>query len=146
MQQGDVKLYQTDNDGDIVVDNGVIEMTGGFDTAVYLSLFGGDEKDDGMDGNSQNWWGNLSETEAAYQYRSETQNLIQLLHATSGNLLRVESAVSRDLQWMLDKKIASSITVNVTIPKLNWVRIAITIVADGAESKFEFTENWRSTV
>jgi len=145
MQQGDVLLYQTNNDGEISVENGVVAMIGGFETAAYLSLFGGDEKDDGMDGNSQNWWGNLDETDTAYQYRSETQNLLQALPATSGNLLRVEQAVKRDLQWFLDKKIASSVMIAASIPEINRVKIAIAIIADGQESRFEYTENWRST-
>ena len=47
VQQGDVLLFQTIDDGNVEVINGIITMSGGLDTAAYLSLFGGNEEDDG---------------------------------------------------------------------------------------------------
>ena len=88
-QQGDVSLRQTDDGGEITVVNGVVEMSGGLETAVYLSLFGGNEDDDGRADNPQTWWGNLAENEPERQYRSETQHLLQALPATTGTLIRV---------------------------------------------------------
>ena len=145
MQQGDVKLYQTNDDGEIHVLGGIMKMTGGLETAVYLSLFGGNEDDDGREGNAENWWGNLDETDPAMQYRSETQNLLQSLPPTSGNLIRVEDAVSRDIQWLVDKKIASSISTSASIPELNQIKISISTRVDGLDSSFEFIEQWRAT-
>jgi hypothetical protein len=46
-QEGDVHLFQTVNDGDICVVGGLVEMSSGLDTAAYISLFGGNEQDDG---------------------------------------------------------------------------------------------------
>lgn len=143
-QQGDVLLFQTDDDGDIIVTNGVVEMTGDFRTAAYLSLFGGNEDDDGRANNEKTWWGNLDEIDPAKRYVSETQNLLQSLSATSANLRRIEDAVGRDLQWFLTKSIASSIDVDVSIPALNRILIIVNIEANGEESQFEFTENWRA--
>ena len=48
IQQGDVKLIQTNDDGDINIINGVTEMSGGLETTVYLALFGGNEDDNGI--------------------------------------------------------------------------------------------------
>jgi len=61
-QQGDVKLFQTTDDGDIYVVNGIVEMSGGLETSAYLSLFGGNEDDDGSDGSPFSWWANLRRT------------------------------------------------------------------------------------
>ena len=145
-QQGDAVLFQTDDGGNITVENGIVEMSGGLETAAYLSLFGGNEDDDGRDNNSANWWGNLDEIDPTRHYRSETQNLLQAIPITSGNLRRIEDAILRDLAWFIEQKVASSLIVNVIIPALNTIQINITIEARGEESSFEFVENWKSTI
>lgn len=142
-QQGDVSLFQTTDGGEITVEDGIVEMSGGLETAAYLSLFGGNEDDDGRADNSANWWGNLDEIDPAQQYRSETQNLLQAIPATTGNLRRIEDAAKRDLAWFVENKVASSVTVLASIPGVNRVNIAILIEARGIESNFKFVENWK---
>ena len=144
MQQGDVKLFQTVDDGEITVVDGVVEMSGGLETSVYLSMFGGNEDDTGSDGNPHTWWGNLDETGPVRQYRSETQNLLQSLPATTGNLRRVEDAANRDVAWMLEIGVASSITILASLPRLNVIQIDVQIQAVGEESQFTFVENWKA--
>jgi len=144
MQQGDVNLFQTDDGGEILITDGVADMTGGFGPAVYLSLFGGNEDDNGQTGNPQIWWGSLDDTDPAFQYRSETQHILQSLPATSGNMRRLEDAARRDLEWFLTKKIASSVTVLASIPALNRARLVVSIEALGRESEFEYTANWKA--
>ena len=143
-QQGDVLLFQTDDDGEITVEGGVVEMSGGLETAAYLSLFGGNEDDTGADGDPANWWANLDEIDPADRYRSETQNLLQAIPATTGNLRRIEDAAGRDLAWFIEKKVASSVTVVVTMPGVNRIKYSIAIEANGGESSFEFVENWKA--
>lgn len=143
-QQGDINLFQTDDNGEITVTGGIVDMTGGFETAAYLSLFGGNEDDNGSQDNALTWWANLNEVDPVSKYVSETQNLLQALAATSSNLLRVEEAAKRDLQWFLDKNIASSVEVEATIPGINRLQIVVTIEAVGEESQFTFVENWRA--
>lgn len=143
MQQGDVLLFQTDDNGEINVEGGLVEMSGGLETAAYLSLFGGNEDDDGLSENGFTFWGNLDEIDPAQQYRSETQHLLQSIPATTGNLRRIEDAADRDLAWFIEKKVASSVTVIASIPGLNKIKIVINIEAQGEEYKFEFVENWK---
>ncbi len=144
-QQGDVVLFQTDDDGEITVTGGIVEMSGGLETSAYLALFGGNEDDDGRPDNTANWWGNIDEGETAKQYRSETQNLLQAIPAVPANLLRIEDAATRDLSYFLEENIASSVTVSASMPGINRIRIIIDIEANGQESQFEFTENWKAT-
>lgn len=144
MQEGDVKLFQTDDDGNITVENGLVEMSGGLETAAYLSLFGGNEDDDGRADNPANWWANLDEVDPTRQYHSETQNLLQALPATTGNLRRIEDAAGRDLAWFVDSGVASSVTVSASIPGVNRIKLTIDIEAVGQESSFEFVENWKA--
>lgn len=144
MQEGDVKLFQTDDDGDITVENGLVEMSGGLETAAYLSLFGGNEDDDGRADNPANWWGNIDEVDPAREYHSETQNLLQALPATTGNLRRIEDAAGRDLAWFVDSGVASSVSVSASMPGVNRIKLTIDIEAVGQESSFEFVENWKA--
>ena len=144
MQQGDVLLEQTNNNGEISVINGVVAMTGSFETMAYLCLFGGNEDDDGRADNVETWWGNIDEVDPDFRYVSETQNLLQSIPAISANLLKLQAAAERDLAVFTNKNIASSVTVVVSIPALNRVTYTIDIEANGEESSFKFTENWRA--
>lgn len=144
-QQGDILLFQTIDDGEINVVDGVIEMSGGLDTAAYLSLFGGNEDCSGRATCPFTWWGNHSENDKAKQYVSETQYLLKTIPAIPANLRRIEDAAGRDLNWFLEKNIASSVTIAVIIPALNTIKISVIIEANGVESSFEFVENWKAT-
>ena len=144
-QQGDVLLFQTPDDGDICVVGGIVAMSGGLETAAYLSLFGGNSDDDGRDESSATWWGNLNETGDSRRYRSETQNLLRAIPSIPANLRRIEDAARRDLAWFLTDNVASKITVAVSMPGLNKIRIIIDIEAVGEESQFDFVENWRAS-
>lgn len=143
-QQGDVSLFQTNDDGNIEVEGGIVTMGGGLETSAYLSLFGGNEDDDGRVDNRVNWWANLDEVDPVREYRSETQNLLQALPATSGNLRRIEDAANRDLAWFIEKKVASSVKVAAGIPSINKIKLTIDIEAQGEESSFKFVENWKA--
>lgn len=144
-QQGDVTLFQTDNEGEINVRDGIVEMGGGLETAAYLSLFGGNEDDDGLADNPKTWWGNIEEVDPARQYKSETQYLLKAIPATSGNLRRIEDAAARDLAWFIAERVASSVTVSASIPGVNRIKLTVDIEADGIESRFEFVENWKAS-
>lgn len=141
----DVLLFQTPDNGDMEIEDGLVTLTPGLDTSAYLSLFGGNWKDDGSQNNRQTWWGNLDETEPSKRYRSETQYLLGTIPAIPRNLRRIEDAASRDLQWLLDESIASSVTVSASLIGLNRVKIEIVIRAEGDESQFSYTENWRAS-
>lgn len=144
-QQGDVRLFQTNDGGDISVAGGLVDMGGGLETSAYLSLFGGNEDDAAGDDTGKTWWANIGEEAPEFEYRSETQNLLQALTITSGNLLRVEAAAARDLAWMIPAGAASRVEVSASILGLNTVRLAVTVEAEGAESSFVFAENWKAT-
>jgi phage gp46-like protein len=135
----DVLLRQTDNGGEITIEAGLLLMSEGLETAAYLSLFGGNEDDPAGTDTSRQWWGNLLDVEPERHYRSETQALVQSLPAIPFNLRRIEQAAARDLQWMLDAGVATSITVEATIPAVNRVRVGLVILtADGQRVELFF--------
>lgn len=142
-QQGDIVLYQTPNGGDICIDNGIIAMDGGLSTCVYLSLFGGNEDDNGLANNSATWWGNIDVDHAAQKYISLTQHILKSLPATSFNLIKLNDAVEADLDWLLSEKIMTSIIVAVSIPKMNEVHISIEMAnIQGVTQNLQYTQNW----
>jgi len=142
-QQGDVLLYQANDGGDITVEAGLVAMSGGLETAAYLSLFGGNEQDDGRKSNVLQWWGNVGEAPER-QYRSETQYLLRSIPSIPANLRRLEEAATRDLSWFISTKVATSLDVQASMPGLNKVRLIVSIETDGAAAVVEFIENWKA--
>lgn len=140
----DVLLYQTNDNGEINVEGGVVEFSGGLRTSVYLSLFGGNEDDPGGSDTALSWWGNKIEPDPVRAYRSETQYLLSSIPALPKNLRRIEQAVKRDLQWMIEQRAASEIEVSASVPSLNRVAIELKIRAQGREENFNFSENWKA--
>lgn len=135
---GDTLLFNGPDGGNIESIGGAITQTDGFETSVYLSMFGGNE-------GNVNYWGNIDEADSVNHYTSETGNILRSIPATTGNLIRVEDAVKNDTNWMLKLNIASSIDVTTSMPALNTVGIKLCIIAEGQEHEFNFTENWRAS-
>lgn len=129
----DVLLQQSNDGGEITLQGGLLLLSEGLETAVYLSLFGGNEDDPGDVDSPLQWWGNLLEVEPERSYRSETQYLLKSLPAIPANLRRIEQAAARDLQWMLDTENAQSVTVEATIPALNRVQLDVTVITTAGQ-------------
>lgn len=146
LQQGDIHIFQTSDDGDMGIQNGLVQMTGGLETMAYLCLFGGNEQDDGREGGTKGYWGNTMETDPARKMVSLTQNLLTSIPATPANLRRIESAAKKDLNVFISEKIASEVLVSASIPAINRVNVKISILAFGEEVTFNFTENWNVSI
>lgn len=144
VSEGDVLLRHTADDGEIEFRQGVAVMQGGLETAVYLSLFGGNEDDPGGSDETHTWWGNVGETRTVEQYRSRTQHLLQSLPPTSANLRRFEGAAAQDLGWLITEKAATKIEVFASVTNINTVHLAVAITAEGQTSVFDFAENWKA--
>lgn len=141
MTQGDIDLFNTADGGDIAVELGVIRMTKSPRVSVYLSLFGGNVDDDGIDGSPLQWWGNVLETDEAARYRSRTQHQLSRLPATPNSLADIEDAARQDLGWMLREGAATSVDVSASIPAVNTVEVAVTLNGD---ETMRFAENWKA--
>lgn len=146
IQQGDVALTQTNDGGDFEVFDGIISMCPGLEVAAYLSLYGGNEQDDGNQDNVRQYWGNFIETLPERKLRSRTQYLLRNLPATASNLRRVEDAALADLAWMLTANVANNIEAEATIPQVNTIQLTIVIEAFGNEETFTFTDNWKASI
>lgn len=142
--RGDILMVMGPNGGDLVVEGGDLKMTGGFETEAVNAFFGGNPEDPGLGDMTDTWWGNLGERDPARHLRGRTQNLLDTLPATSENLKKLEAEAARDLSYFLSRKIASTVTVSASLPARNVFRISGEIRADGPETAFDFTENWKA--
>ena len=125
---GDVLIFDSIDGADISVINGLVTMDNGFNSAVYLSLFGGDEDDTGEVVNNNTWWGNklqnMSENEKLV---SRFQAFIKSVPLTSKNILLAEEKVEQDLQWMVDDGIADSIESVISVVGKKEINLTITV-------------------
>lgn len=138
----DVLFSATPDGGEISITNNLIDMDAGLETAVYLSLFGGNSDDDATDETTNlQWWGNLLPGDSQLPLRCRTQFLIRDLPATTGNLARLRDAAIRDLAWVVDS-FADSYKVDVSMPALNRVALRIDISIGDQTYTFVFDEHW----
>jgi phage gp46-like protein len=138
----DVRLYQTPDGGEIALFNGQVVLDDGLSSAVYLSLFGGNEDDSGLDGAlAKSWWANNLQSDKQLVLHSETQHLLRSIPAIPASLQRIEDAVTRDLAWVVDD-LSATVEAHATMPALNRVAIAVSITIDGTKTDFVFKEPW----
>lgn len=143
--QGDVLLLSTVDGGDLVIKDNFIVGTGGFETAAFLSLFGGNEDDNGTESTSKKaWWGNQLETELPERrLTSRLQYIIKGLPATPNNLNKAIQAAKDDLSWFISDGIADTIEITGRIPSKNRLELSIEILKNGELlADFKFEENW----
>jgi len=131
-QQGDVLLLQTADGGDIVESNGFTEMTTGLETAVILSLCGGNAADNVSDATSSlQWWGNDGEP-VERQYRSEFHSLLTGRPITSGLISELRDAAQRDIDRdIVGQGFAESAEILIRISGQKSVELRITLLING---------------
>lgn len=121
---GDVRLTLDENGADIIIKDGLIQDCRDFDTAVMLSLFGGN-KDDENGMAKKTWWGNLIPgTRREEWMQSEFAAMITGYPMTGVNLRKASNAATRDLAWA--KNIAGADSVSVSLYAENQDRIKLT--------------------
>lgn len=138
----DVRLFHSLDGGEIEVSNNDVVTGKELETAAYLSMFGGNERDNGLtSGESLQWWANFEEPTAARRYRSEVQALLLDLPATPENLRKVEDAALRDLDWMTSE-LKAKVAVEATIPDVDAVNLAVAIQIGKTTYTFDIASKW----
>jgi len=138
----DVRLHHTPDGGEIEFSAG-FATDEGLETAVYLSLFGGNFDDDGTEATTaKQWWANFSEPSADRRYRSVTQSLLYTLPATLVNAQRAREAATQDLAWLTTFGLATSVDVSVQLPNKDTIKIDVDIVSADTEASFSIEKRW----
>ena len=135
---GDVLFTDGADGGEITIEDGLVKCDKAFSTAVYLSLFGGNAKDDGKVENTKGWWGNYIENtppeeKLVSRFQSYTEKPL-----TSANLRLAEKAVETDLAWLIDDGAADEISATGVINAVDHAFFTIIIKKSG-ETVFDTT-------
>jgi phage gp46-like protein len=133
LRQGDILLYNTSDGGEIKNENGEPEMDGGFENAVFLSMFESDGKPH---------WTDEYKTESA-KGKAEFYNFIIGNTKTIGNINHAVLLLEKDLEWIKTDTIADTINIDIEDTDVNRILVSIEILANGEtlfENKYEI--NW----
>ena len=145
--QGDVLLLSTPDGGDLKIENNFVVGTGGFETATYLTLFGGNKEDNGTSATiKKSWWGNqLDNNEPNKKLSSRTQNFMLSNPATPGNLTKIIENANLDMAWFIDEGICDTIEIQGRIPEPDKLELSIRSLKNGdLVADFKFIENWKA--
>lgn len=133
-QDGDVLLFQTLDDGDIFIKDGIVKMTGGLETAVYLSLF-----------SPVDWFCNELANTPDERLTSRTDAFIANNTQSSKNYQLLTQAVEEDLKWLTKNNIANSVGVSVSSDGLNRVMISVSIEQDSGSTNYDIQADWSAS-
>lgn len=135
---GDVAFILTPDGGQIVYSGGQPVMdAGGLENAVNISLFTGPD-----------YWANaMFDNEPDQQIGSDFEERVRPNAITIAYLRDVEDAARDALQWMINQRIAETISVNATWPELNRVELDLLIQKPDSETVIiRYELNWEAGI
>lgn len=139
--EGDVLLTVGDDGLDIDVVDGLVMPCRNFDSAVCLSLFGGNRDDDAGRA-KETWWGNLLDgTAGDEKIISRFNDVIMSLPMTGANIKKAKTAAELDLAWLVDDGYADELEVSVVATGVNDAHIYIQASKQGdnvAKGAYDF--------
>ena len=144
----DLKLIETFDGGDLVLNGNDLQVIDGFQNMIYLALFGGNieqsTKEFDEDEERFDYWANdlLMLDSPDIQYNSETEKTLNEVALNSRGRLLIEQSVKKDLEFMQD---FGNIEVNVSIIQSDRVKINVIIKEPNELNSNEFNYIWGAT-
>ena len=144
----DLKLIETFDGGDLVLNGNDLQVIDGFQNMIYLALFGGNIKQSTKQYNENeerfDYWANslLMLDSPDIQYNSETERTLNEVALNSRGRLLIEQSVKKDLEFMQD---FGNIDVNVSIVQNDRVKINVIIKEPNELNSNEFNYIWGAT-
>lgn len=144
----DLKLIETFDGGDFVLNGRDLVLIDGFQNMPYLGMFGGNVEQSTKEflPNEQRFdcWMNslLMFNQPAIQMNSETERILNSTALTSAGRLRIEQAVKDDLDFI---KSFGTVTIAVSIAAVDRVEILIQIQELETQETTEFVYIWDAT-
>ena len=139
---GDALFFNTPDGGDLEFVDGEATRTGGLPGAVYILLFGGNDRDEGEAGSAFTWWGNLLDEDTNRHIRGETGSILQHLPMTGPSLLRIQDAAERDLAGLVELGVITELTVTATIEAARRLRLQLDMNYNGETETLVYRLNW----
>lgn len=135
--EGDVLLKMTNDGADLVIENALVACDRHFDTAVLLSLFGGNMEDDGRVESTAGWWGNYTGTgdaeSAGRKLVSKYQAVTTSGPLTASSAKAAVSAAKEDLAWLIDEGVCDAMEITGEIAGVKTLTLAVTCIKEGAD-------------
>jgi len=140
-------IYEDGNGGSLLLRSYEIVQTNSLAILAYLLMFGGNvneitKKENSPAELSIDWWGNKKIDNSSKWINSETEKFIRGIALTSRNRSLIEQTVKRDVKSLEE---FGKITVDVTYPELNRLKILITIKEPSAKNSTSLALVWDST-
>jgi hypothetical protein len=141
----DIKLISTPDGGELDTSNGGIGLDATAETAILLSLEGGNIEDSGDEADDAlQFWGNRVVRDPEEQLRSRTQYVLRRLPATVGNLKAVTDAVLLDLAWMGGGVVFDTIAAKSKLVSRNRVGVDLDTTQNGKNVRYQIGLPWSS--
>ena len=141
--EGDVLLRLTNDGAEICIEDELICCDREFDTAVLLSLFGGNAEDDGTVEKRMGWWGNYTGEDGTKKMISRYQAATYGKALTTNSAKEALEAARLDLQWLIDEGVADDLEITGSIASVNRFDLSVTLLKNGAEIyKNTYALNW----
>jgi len=132
---------------DLVVENNDIKSDDGLVTAVLISLFTDKQCDieEIPDGETsrRGWWGDMFPDIKDDKIGSKLW-LLKREKQTDETLKRAKEYSEDSLKWMIDQKIAQSVTVETAWPSRGFLGIKVSIQQGENNLTFSFKMNWKA--
>jgi phage gp46-like protein len=133
LRQGDVYIFNDTSGGNIQVINGEPEMDGGFESAVFITLFGN---------NGSSFWMNEYLTEDE-KIKSEFMGFVEAAPITLTNINRAKELARSDLQWFINVGIADTIEIEIDAETRNRIDMDVIMLEDSVVIfKNTYQVNW----
>jgi len=135
----DLAIIETLNGGDLQLLGNDLAVVNGNENQFYLSMFGGNVEQNTEAtitlADSKDFWGNnlLFPSQAALQFNSNTERVLNATELTSTGRIKIENAIKQDLKYLSD--LGVTITVSVSIPETNKVTVEIKGVFQTGDEK-----------
>ncbi len=145
----DLKVVDSGNGGNLELNANDLKMIGGFQTMIYLAMFGGNPgfPTEGIqDKNKQffDWWGNnqLFENDKTIQFNSYTEQALLDYPLTSFGRIQIENAVKTDLSFMSE---FADVRPTVYLEGVDKCRIEIIVIEPNGLTSNVFNYIWDNT-
>lgn len=134
-QSGDVLISVTDDGFEMSHTSGMMEMTESLETIVALSLFGGNDTDNGSQATeAYQWWGNENEPKERV-LRSEFQTLLTGGPITSRRMFDLSDAAKRDLERdLIGNGLAKGVSTRLSMRSNKSYLLEIELLLNGNET------------
>jgi phage gp46-like protein len=145
----DLKIIDEGNGGEGVLLGNDFVTIDGFQTMVYVALFGGNVEASTIGERPENeqqfdWWGNrlLFNDNQNIMFNSQTEKLLNEIALNSSSRVKVEQTVKSDLSFMND---FADVSVQAAITNVNRIEILIKISQPNNQQDKEFIYIWDAT-